>query len=229
MQEIKDSLEAEQIQKELENAWKDSELPKKQRELADSELEKFFKGELKPPHPYFAMISLMGRISDLGSRSVLEIGCASGYYAPILSRCGMSAHRYIGCDYSESLIKLAQEKHPGFAFDVQDARRLEYPDQFASIVIESCVIVHVSEWDLVLTNAIRVAQDYILLHRTPFSLDGEPHLYLKESYGVKMFERHYPEQFLKVWMEKKGLTLIAEEGLQQSDFYHLKSTLWRKS
>ena len=229
MQEITGSGQALEIQKELQDAWRDPNLPLEQRKLVENELSQFSKGELKSPHPYLAMTALLNKIPYLGERSVLEVGCASGYYTPVLSRCGMDRARYVGCDYSAPLIKLAKEKHPEFTFEAQDARYLEYPDRFASVVIEGCVIIHVAEWDFVLKEVVRVAKDYVLLHRTPFSRDGEPHLYLKESYGVKMFERHYPEQFLKAWMEKKGLTLIAEEGLQQSDTYHYKSTLWRRS
>jgi SAM-dependent methyltransferase len=67
---------------------------------------------------------------DPGSR-VLDLCCGSGHVTrELLSR----GYRVTGVDNSAELIGLAQRDHPGIDFRVQDARRLELPQEFRGVL-----------------------------------------------------------------------------------------------
>lgn len=61
-------------------------------------------------------------VSDLGGRSVLDIGCGNGYLCRMVAARG--AHEVVGIDYSHNLIMAARRrvKHDAVQFEISDLR-----------------------------------------------------------------------------------------------------------
>ena len=75
-------------------------------------------------------------ITDLGIKSVIEIGCATGNLAKRIT-----CEDYLGVDKNESCIKLAREKNPGKKFMVADIRSFKGK---ADLVCAFAILKHFS-------------------------------------------------------------------------------------
>ena len=75
-----------QVTEEMKTAWQSKEIPTKQRGLVQKELEAMYRN--RPPKVYQILSDCLRYIMQPDG-SILEIGCASGYYYEILEvhRC----------------------------------------------------------------------------------------------------------------------------------------------
>lgn len=206
--------EAEQESSRLRDAWQSQDLPARQRELVDTQLAAYRRGE--PVDVFDVMTRALRALpSDVHGMSVLEVGCSSGFYSEVFEIAGLDVH-YAGCDYSDAFIGLARQKYPALRFDVEDATALKYGDDTFDIVISGCCLLHIPEYEAAVAETARVARRYVIFHRTPMVL-GQPNVYYrKQAYGVETVEIHFNEpQFLALlaWL---GLELIATYTLDES-------------
>lgn len=81
---------------------------------------------------------LFGHIKE--GDKVLDLGCGNGRFFKFFKERGAE---YIGVDNSEELIKLAQKKHPYAYFQVADALKLPFPDNFFDKVYSIAVLHHI--------------------------------------------------------------------------------------
>lgn len=222
------------IKCELYDSWKDPSVPLKQYETCTrGELEKYRKGE--PIEAYDVLVDVLKSMDvGLDKKTILEIGCSTGYYSQVLKLRGINAE-YHGCDYSESFVKFAQRLFPGIDFQVQDACSLTYPDNFFDIVISGCCLLHIMDFEKAIGETVRVAKDYVIFHRTPVLHRKETSYYIKKAYGVEMFEIHFNErEFLRLFRENhlKVLNIITFSiGFEETtkDFFAYKTYLCEKS
>jgi len=197
----------------LRNSWQDEGLPIKQRELVDQQLIKFRKGVNIDVFDVFVK-----SLKDLpllhSSKSLLEIGCSSGFYSEVLEIAHLDLE-YSGCDYSESFISLARRKYPSLDFSVEDATSLSYSDASFDIVVSGCCLLHIPQYVKAIEQTARVAKSYAIFHRTPVVWGKEEQWYRKLAYGVETVEIHFNEiQFLNL-LELNGLDLIATYTLNE--------------
>ncbi len=143
--------EAEQESIRLRGAWQSEDLPTRQRELVDTQLAAFRRGE---PVDVF----------DVMTRAL---------------RALPSDVRYAGCDYSDAFIGLARQTYPMLRFDVEDATALKYGDNAFDIVISGCCLLHIPEYEAAVAETARVARRYAIFHRTPMVL-GQPNVYYRK-------------------------------------------------
>lgn len=199
----------------LRDAWQSPDLPARQREVVDTQLEAYRRGE---PVEVFDVITSALQALPCYERgmSVLEVGCSSGYYSEVFEITGLQV-QYTGCDYSDAFIKLARQKYPSLRFDIEDATSLNYEDNAFDIVISGCCLLHIPEYGKAVAETARVARRYVIFHRTPVLL-GHPNVYYrKKAYGVEMVEIHFNEpQFLKL-LADQGLELNATFSIDESD------------
>jgi SAM-dependent methyltransferase len=198
----------------LREAWQSQDLPARQRELVDTQLATFRRGE--PVQVFDVMMRALRALpSDVRGMSVLDVGCSSGFYSEVFEIAGLDVS-YAGCDYSDAFIELARQKYPALRFDVEDATGLKYGDNSFDIVISGCCLLHIPEYEAAVAETVRVASRYAIFHRTPVVL-GQPNVYYrKQAYGVETVEIHFNEPQLLKLFERQGLRLIATYTLDES-------------
>lgn len=218
------------IMAELSATWKDPGVPARQyKECTKKELENYRKGLSVLPFDVFIDI-LKDNVPGLDEKTILEIGCSSGYYSQVLKIKGINSE-YHGCDYSEAFIGLAKKLNPGIDFQVQDACTLGYADNSFDIVVSGCCLLHILDYPKAIQETARTAKEYAVFHRTPILHKKETSYYIKTAYGVKMFEIHFNErELLRLFRENnlKVMDIITynatfEETL--ADFYAYKTYL----
>jgi SAM-dependent methyltransferase len=178
----------------LRDAWKSPDIPVKQRAVADPQLRAYRAGS---PMPAFDAIVdiLVSNITDLSGLRLLEIGCSSGYYSEVfaIKKLGLL---YEGCDYGPAFIDLARKLYPATPFEVQEATKLDYVDASFDIVVSGCCILHIPHYERAISEAARVARQWVVFHRTPVLHLHDSVVYTKLAYGTKTIEIHFNEQSL---------------------------------
>ena len=191
----------------LGNAWRHKDNPARQRELVETELAKYRKGEPNPAYDALTNI-LSAYVENLDQTQLLEIGCSSGYYSEVLGIKDIHA-AYRGCDYSDAFIGMARTLYPEMPFDVEDATSLTYGDAEFDVVVSGGCILHIVDYERAITEAARVSRKYVIFHRTPVFHECGPIFYTKKAYGVDAFEIHFNEQKLVDAFYRNGLKVIA--------------------
>ena len=195
------------IKSELVDAWKNVLIPQRQyQEVVLDALEKYRNGLSIEVFDVLVNI-LKDNILELNKKTLLEIGCASGYYSEVLRLKGIDVE-YHGCDYSVAYIDFARKLYPEIDFQVQDARFMTYPDKHFDIVVLGGCLLHIKEFDLAIAEAARIAKNYVISHRTPIWHKKETSFHIKVAYGVEMFEIHFNERELLKLFRKNSLKII---------------------
>lgn len=198
----------------LRSAWKDENLPGRQRELVDRQLAAYCRGDAVDV--FDVMIkSLRGLRDGTGKMCVLEVGCSTGYYSEVFDIAGLDVN-YTGCDYSNAFVAMARRHYPHLKFDVQDATMLGYADQAFDVVISGCCLLHIPEYKAAIAETARVASRYAVFHRTAVVLGQPNKYYRKQAYGVETVEIHFNEpQFLQLLKDNR-LELLATYTLDET-------------
>lgn len=206
--------QAETEGQRLRNAWWNEALPARQRELVDRQLKAFRNGEAVDV--FDVMVRALRDLPATGARrTLLEIGCSSGFYAEVLEIAGLNI-AYSGCDYSEPFIALARERYPDLDFRQEDATMLAYPDEAFDIVVSGCCLLHIPEYRTAVAETARVAREYAIFHRTPVVL-GQPDRYFRKlAYGVETVEIHFNEPEFRDLLTRTGLKVIAVHTLSEN-------------
>lgn len=197
-----------QIAAECAKAWQDPAIPRRQYELATKgELESFRNGGSVAP--FDALVKCFRQLpitTNSWMTKLLDVGASSGYYSEVVRMKGFLM-QYTGCDFSPAFKKLAEELYPDIAFDVEDARKLPYRDDWFDVVLCGATIMHVAEYPKVIAEVARVASRYVIFHRTPI-VDGPTKYYVKDAYSVPCLEIHFNELELMSLFRDHGLRLL---------------------
>lgn len=190
----------DRLRAEFENTWKDERIPDVQLKINQESWKDFMNQT-----PTRAIIDCLKKF-DLEEKSILEIGCSSGYYADIFNQAGFSL-RYQGCDYSGALIAMAKKLHPEIVFKVCDTRQLIYSNAEFDIAFSSACIMHVIDYKQAILETVRVAKEYVVFHRTPILHETPTTFTKKIGYGLPMLEILFNENEFIELCYKQGLKL----------------------
>jgi ubiquinone/menaquinone biosynthesis C-methylase UbiE len=146
-------------------------------------------------------------------KSVLEIGCSSGYYGKVLARVQPELN-YVGLDYSQNFIDFGKSKFPDLQLFIGDTRDIHYKNRSFGIVVSGGVLLHVYEWELGIKESCRVADSYMILHRTPVSI-SKTKLFTKSAYGTAMIEWMFNESELIECVKNNGFQLVQKWPVYQ--------------
>jgi len=198
-------IQQRQISDNMTSAWQSAEIPAKQRSLVQAELNGMYKG--KTP-PVYQVLTESLRPYTYPGCSILEIGCSSGYYYEILEYLLNKRISYTGADYSDPLIKMAKDYYPKAKFHVADGANLPFKNEEFFVAISSCILLHVPNYQEHIKETVRVAQRFVIAHRTPVCRQ-RPTQYLKKfAYGVETVELLYNENEIISEFVSNGLKLL---------------------
>jgi len=205
-----------------QQTWRDASLPGKQLKLVKKQLPNFANIA-----PMKSLILLLKKI-ETKNKTLLEIGCSSGYYSEVLDKAGFDL-KYEGCDYSEKFIKLAKERYPSLDFKVSDATCLDYKEKQFDIVISGCCLLHIINYEAAIEEAARVAKNYVIFHRTPVIQKNKTTFAEKTGYGVRMLEIFFNEEELKDLFKRYGLEILETDSHAQFSIKGLDEPILMKS
>lgn len=213
-----DPLEAVIVAADHADAWKDPIIPKLQHAIVKGELERYRAGGSVAP--FDALIRCLRQVGFWGyKKTLLDVGASSGYYHEVLKIAGY-AFDYTAVDFSENFKALAGELYPGLKFDIGDARHLPYKDNAFDIVLSGCCMLHILDYDKVISETARVARHYAIFSKTP--LADKTTYFEKTAYGIPCLEIHFEEAELFRLFKASGLKLI-----YSTDVYPPSSGLYR--
>jgi len=194
-----------EVTPQMTAAWKNPMIPLRQRALVQHELLQMYKGKIAVPFQVLA--DTLKPIVSNGD-SVLEIGCASGYYYEILEYLLNRRIAYTGVDYSDAMILMARDYYPNVSFHAADGANLIFPDRQFDVAISSGVLLHVPNWRQHVSETTRVAGQYVVASRTPVC-KNKPTQYMKKfAYGVETVEVLFNEAEIIHEFQINGLKLV---------------------
>ena len=208
-------IPADKVSERLTRAWQDDSIPERQRGLVQRELAAMYQG--RPPQVYQVLADALRGCLGSADR-LLEIGCASGYYYEALSYILNRPIRYTGVDYSHPLIVMAKDFYPQTQFHVADGAALPYADNAFDVVVSSCVLLHVTNFEAHIAETARVAGRWVVAHRTPVCRRRPTQYMTKTAYGVETVELRFNEGDLLAAFAVAGLecrdrvVFAADEG-----------------
>jgi len=90
--------------------------------------------------------------------SVLDVGCGPGWNYDHFMQYGPKISRYLGLDYSERFVRVANQRNPG-KYQLGDVRNLarQSREEF-DVVIMQDVLEHTNGYEKPVTEALRVAR-----------------------------------------------------------------------
>lgn len=194
-----------EITSAMTSAWQNDQIPNRQRALVQHELDSMYQG--KRPLPFQVLADILRPFARPGLE-LLEIGCASGYYYEVLEYLLNTHLKYTGVDYSSPLVTMARDYYPHATFHVADGASLPFPDAGFNVVVSSCVILHVPDYPAHIAEAVRVAREMIVFHRTPVCRKRPTNYMKKFAYGVETVELIFNENELLFEFAARGLELI---------------------
>lgn len=200
-------IQKAQITDTLVAAWKDPEIPSKQRALVQRELGEMYQGRIPA---IFQVLSDCLRPVICSGSTLLEVGCASGYYYEVLQYLLKKEIDFTGVDYSEALIQMARDYYPRAKFEVADGASLPFGNGNFLAVVSSGVLLHTPNYKAHIAEAARVAKEYVVAHRTPVCRQRETQYLKKYGYGVEMVELLFSEREILSHFSTHGLKLVRQ-------------------
>lgn len=174
------------------DSWKSLEIPEEQLKIVDKELEMLRRGN--PPSVYTVAAEALKAVPGNNRLTLLDIGCASGYYSEVVSELVGDRFQYSGSDYSDAMITVAKNRYPNTKFLKLDIRHIELPDKSSDVVLTGAVLVHVKEWKEAIRELARITRLYLILHRTPVtnekSFRMEKKIYADVPVFYNAFNKH---------------------------------------
>jgi len=198
-------ITTDQISENMILGWKSEKIPVQQRGLVQNELESMYKGKVTP---IFQVLADCLRPYIYSGCSVLEIGCASGYYYEILEYLLNKRIAYTGVDYSQALIAMAKDYYPKPEFYTADGANLPFENERFLIAISSCVLLHVPNYREHIRETVRVAKKIVVAHRTPICRQRPTQYFKKMAYGVETVELCFNENEIVSEFLSHGLKYI---------------------
>lgn len=197
------------------DSWKNSRIPKEQLKLVDKELEKLHSGN--PPSVYKVAAEALKAIPGDNRLTLLDMGCASGYYSEVISTLTGERFEYTGADYSDAMLAVARKRYPDIRFMNLDIRHIDLPDKSYDVVLSGAVIVHVEEWKEAIRELTRITRSFLILHRTPVT-NGKSYRTQDKGYaGVPIFFNTYNKNELVNLMSGCSFKKIFERNVYPHD------------
>lgn len=210
------------LRDQYSGAWLNQEIPIRQAFTTDKELT-----HPKDVLPFKVAVALLKKIY-IPKMTVLEVGCSSGYYSEVFKRASLILN-YEGCDYSQSFVSKAKEKYPMVPFKVSNATKLDYNNSSFDLVISGCCLLHIVDYQKVLSETVRVSKKYVLFHRTPVIHTQKTIFLTKTGYGAKMLEIHFNENELMDLFEKNNLVTKTVITFSTFSYHGSKEPVFMKS
>jgi len=182
--------------------WHDDAVAQRQDAMYRALIQQMYLGQ---PREDLLVAAEAIRCTGLESPSILEVGCGSGYYSEILSHVLRHPVRYVGLDYSQTMIRLARERHADLPFLVADATALPFTDGSFDIILNGVSLMHILRYEAAIAESRRVAHRWCIFHTVPVLQRRDTTFLRKKAYGQPTIEIIFNEEALLSLLVRCGL------------------------
>jgi len=160
-------------------------IAEQQRALVDQQLAAMRAGN--PPAHFVSLGRLLqwlrDEVDDPLQLKLLDAACASGYYYEIIQHYVGEWIDYVGVDFNRGMVAMAQRLYPGLPILQGDVCNLHMlSDDSFDIVLSGATIMHIEDWPVAVTELARVADRWLILHRT-WIFDQPTQVDRRDAYG----------------------------------------------
>jgi SAM-dependent methyltransferase len=198
------------VQPELLRGWQNPLVAERQEAAFAPLLQQMREG-----HPRRDFIALAEAIGLTGAEDplIVEVGCGSAWNAEVLTRLWNHSFRYIGVDYSATMIALATRRDPRRPCVVGDAMALPLRDRSCDILLSGTVLMHLLGYQTAIQESCRVARRWCVFHTVPVVTKRPTTTLRKLAYGQAVVEVVFNAHEFPALLRKHGLRV---HGVVQS-------------
>jgi SAM-dependent methyltransferase len=195
------------VQPELLRGWQDPLVAERQEAAFAPLLQQMREG-----HPRQDFIALAEAIGLTGAQNplIVEVGCGSAWNAEVLTRLWNHSFRYIGVDYSATMIALAKRRDPRRPCVVGDAMALPLRDRTCDILLSGTVLMHLMGYQTAIQESRRVARRWCVFHTVPVVTKRPTTILKKFAYGQAVVEVVFNIDEFPALLRKHGLRVRDE-------------------
>lgn len=168
-------------------------------------------------------VYLLDLLMEKGVLSLLDVGCGTG---PIYQLIEDNPNRwdfiYKGTDYSQGMIEVCKKEFPEAAWEVEDARALNEPNNMFDCVLLMHCLDHLDDYESAILEAARVARKYVLIvlwRGINYKKGAINNLNDRNMYGKKEGETPWEDTHLQDYsweklqeaFDKAGLKVVQKE------------------
>ncbi len=213
---------SESADEKLVNGWQDPKIPERQyRTVVKPEIKAFRAGQ--PIAPYDALRRILAKIPDMNrpETTLLDVGASSAYYSEVLQIIGFQC-MYTAIDYSAGFAEFANALYPDVDFRVGDATNMPFDNRSFDIVLHGGCLLHIPDMQKTVAEAARVADKYVIFHRTAVYLDDtHTRAFSKIAYDTKVWEVHRNEKEVLAAFWSNDLKLVDQtDSFIDGNFAH---------
>ena len=191
------------IPADLEHGWQDPAVADGQQAAFAPLLQKMRDG--KPRQDFLALAEAV-RQTGLADPLIIEVGCGSGWNSEVIAHLLRRSIRYVGMDYSESMVLLGRKTYPRHPFLVGDATALPFADGACDILLSGCVLMHLTGYRQAIRESRRVARRWCVFHTTPVLKNRATTILQKRAYDQSaVVEVIFNETELLQMFEAEGM------------------------
>ena len=193
----------EEIPTGLEHGWQDPAVAGPQQAAFDRLLQKMRDGQ--PRQDFLALAGAVKK-TGLADPLIIEIGCGSGWNSEVIAHLLHRPIRYIGMDYSESMVLLGRQAYPRHPFLVGDATALPFADRACDILLSGTVLMHLTGYRQAIRESRRVAARWCIFHTVPILQHRATTILQKKAYDQStVVEVIFNEAELLQMIEAEGM------------------------
>lgn len=161
---------------------------------------------------------LIGALINDGE-SVLDVGCGPGWNWDHFLEYGPRLFAYLGMDYSQRFVRVANQRHPG-KYLQGDVRDIKQPDGSWDVVLLQDVLEHVNGYEKPLQEALRVARKRIIVTFWHLKDEDDPHI---NEDGGDTFGAWYDKREWEEHLDSLKLHWLHDEipRRQEDTFWHI--------
>ena len=187
-------------------AYDDPVVARKMTSLALQELGRWVGGDREFHEPWNVFVKWLKKITqdDSFAESILDVGCAAGYYRAIVKLTNRHIS-YSGIDRSHALLELGRRIFDAYDICHPPKNYNEWRVGEYDIVLSGSMLQHEEHWEPALAEQVRVCRRWLIIHKIPISETLVQHQ--KQAYGVTMDEWNFPVALIN---EKVGRKPVDE-------------------
>lgn len=187
----------------LIEGWRESTVATRQQKAFAPLLENLRQGRVRQD---FQALADAVKATGLTDPLLVEVGCGSGWNGEVLTRLLNRPVRYIGLDFSPSMLALARQAYPAGRFVTGDATALPLRDKSCDILVSGTSLMHILDYRDAIRETRRVMGRFCIFHTVPLLQRRSTTILRKKAYGTPSLEITFNES--------EFLALLAAQGLK---------------